>query len=82
MSSPEENDTFGGLSKKDIMLATIIGVFLLVGGSTAGFLITQGFDDELSRQMVTDYHGIIVLAAGGGLVALGIVISNQIKPTS
>jgi len=73
-------DTFAGASKKDIMLATVIGIFLLVGGATAGYIIVQGFDDPLTQKMVTDYHGVIVLGAGGGLVVLGITVREKLTP--
>ena len=65
-------DTLLGTTKKDIMLVTIIGIFLLVRGSTASYIVFQGFDDELVKQMISNYHGIVVLGDGGGLVVLGI----------
>jgi len=72
------NDTLLGATKKDIMLVTIIGIFLLVGGSTASYIAIQGFDDELTKKMIADYHGIIVLGAGGGLVVLGITVREKL----
>jgi len=71
-------DTLLGATKKDIMLVTVIGIFLLVGGSTASYIAIQGFDDELTKKMIADYHGIIVLGAGGGLVVLGITVREKL----
>jgi len=34
-------DTLAGATKKDIMLVTIIGIFLLVGDSTASYITIQ-----------------------------------------
>jgi len=76
-------DTLLGATKKDIMLVTIIGIFLLVGGSVSSYIFIQGFDDELTKKMISDYHGIIVLGAGGGLVVLGITIRDKVNdPTT
>jgi len=46
--------------------------------STASYIAIQGFDDELTKKMISHYHGITVLGAGDGLVVLGITTQEKI----
>jgi len=63
------------------MLVTPIRIFLLVRSSTASYIFIQGFYVELTKKVIADYHWIIVLGAGGGLVVLGITVREKLTPS-
>ena len=72
-----KDTSFGGASVFDIRLAVIVGVLLLIGLTVSAFLVMDGFKSDQAKTMVNDYHEIIKIAAGGGLITLGIAIGQR-----
>ena len=58
--------------RENVALATVIGVFILVGIAEIAFILENGMKNEVVIDFVKDFHQILILAAGGGLVFLGI----------
>ena len=58
--------------RENVALATVIGVFILIGIAEATFILQNGMQHEVVIEFVKDFHQIVILAAGGGLVFLGI----------
>lgn len=74
------NDTLGGASKKDIALATIIGIFVLVGIVVA----TGAFSCDDSCPIFTQTHfdrfvDLIMYIGFGGAVYVGIKAVQNAK---
>ncbi len=74
-------DTLGGASKNDVLLATIIGIMVLVGGIVA---VTYTIADKSQLVIVGtidigDYSTVILMGAGGALVYLGITVRSRVE---
>ncbi len=74
-------DTLGGASKNDVLLATIIGIMVLVGGIVA---VTYAIADKSQLEIVGtidigDYSTVILMGAGGALVYLGITVRSRVE---
>lgn len=72
-------DTLGGASKNDVLLATIIGIMILVGGLVA---VTYAIADKSQLEIVGtidigEYSTVILMGAGGALVYLGITVRSR-----
>ena len=73
------NDTLAGASQRDVTLAAIIGILILVGGLVA---VTYAIADKSQLEIVGtidigDYSTVILMGAGGALVTLGIVARDR-----
>ena len=73
-----KDKSFGGASIFDIRMAVIVGVLSLVGGTLAAYLAIDGFQSPLSLSIVSEFTNIIVIAAGGALMVLGIGVGQSI----
>ena len=62
----------GGGLRDHVALATVVGIFILVWMAETAFLFDNEMSDPVVVEFVKDFHQIIILAAGGGLVFLGI----------
>ncbi len=74
-------DTLGGASKNDVLLATIIGIMVLVGGIVA---VTYAIADKSELKIVGsidigEYSTVILMGAGGALVYLGITVRGRLE---
>ncbi len=74
-------DTLGGASKNDVLLATIIGIMILVGGLVA---VTYAIADKSQLEIVGtidigEYSTVILMGAGGALVYLGITVRSRVE---
>ncbi len=74
-------DTLGGASKNDVLLATIIGIMILVGGLVA---VTYAIADKSALEIVGtidigEYSTVILMGAGGALVYLGITVRSRVE---
>ncbi len=58
--------------RENVALATVVGIFILVGVAEVAFILENGMKHEVVIEFVKDFHQIVILAAGGGLVFLGI----------
>ena len=68
--------------RQKIQLAVAIGLIILAAGSEASYIVTQGFSDDLVKQMIRDYHILIAAGIGAALAIFGLGRSVQPDKTT
>lgn len=64
--------------KAQLIIAAVFIAFAL--GGEAGYIYTHGFDDDLVKQIVRDYHILIAAGIGAALALYGLGRSVQPEP--
>lgn len=63
--------------RQKIQLAVAIGLILLAGGTEAAYIAANGFEDDLVKQIVKDFHLILIMGIGAALAIFGLGRSIQ-----